>query len=96
MLADDRALQRSLEFASEWLNLSRLANMQPNADRFPEWDSRAGCKTCVKESLAFFRELVWEQGRPFEGPFQRAVHLCHPAPGGALRFACAHMVDSSR
>ena len=31
MLVDPRAVKRSIEFANEWLNLDRLANMSPNA-----------------------------------------------------------------
>ena len=68
MLSDDRAVQRSLEFAGEWLNLNRLSNMQPNPEKFPDWDP-ALAEDMKGESLAFFREIVWEQGRPLNDLF---------------------------
>ncbi|MDA7525169.1 DUF1592 domain-containing protein, partial [Verrucomicrobia bacterium] len=93
MLADDRALQRSLEFASEWLNLSRLANMQPNADRFPEWDSILA-EDMVNESLAFFRELIWEQKRPLKDLFN--ARFTYVTPRLAAHYGLpVEMVDSS-
>ena len=36
MLKDSRAKSRSLQFISEWLNLGRLANLRPDADKFPD------------------------------------------------------------
>ena len=63
MLADPRALRRSLEFANEWLNLNRLANMSPNAKRYPGW-SRELANDMKAESLAFFEEVIWKQNRP--------------------------------
>jgi hypothetical protein len=89
MLEDERALQRSLEFASEWLNLNRLTNMQPSSERFPDWDPMIA-HDMREESLAFFRELVWEQGRPFKRSFQCAFHLRHSKIGSSLWFTRAH------
>ena len=63
MLADPRAVRRSVEFANEWLNLNRLANMSPNAKRFPGW-SRELALDMQAETLAFFEEVVWKQKRP--------------------------------
>jgi len=53
MLADPRAVKRSIEFANEWRNLDRLANMSPNAKRFPDW-SRELALDMKAESLVFF------------------------------------------
>ncbi len=77
MLADDRALQRSLEFASEWLNLNRLANMQPNAEKFPEWDSVLA-EDMRQETLAFFKEVVWVQQRPLNDLFNARFTFTTP------------------
>ena len=63
MLADPRAVKRSIEFANEWLNLDRLANMSPNAKRFTGW-SRELALDMKAESLAFFEEVIWNQNRP--------------------------------
>ena len=68
MLADERAVERSLEFASEWLNLNRLSNMAPNAEKFPEWNA-ALAEDMKAETLAFFQDLVWEQERPLSDLF---------------------------
>jgi len=63
LLADPRAVQRSQDFISQWLNLDRLANMSPNAERFPDWD-RALAADMRRETLSFFEDLVWKQQRP--------------------------------
>jgi len=63
-MADDlRAVDRSLEFIEQWLNLGRLANLKPDADRFPLWT--AGLAADMREeTLEFFREVAWQRGRP--------------------------------
>lgn len=63
MLNDPRARTRSLEFASEWLHLDRLANMRPNSGKFPEWSSQLG-EDMRAETLAFFEEVIWERRLP--------------------------------
>lgn len=63
MLKDPRTIQRSLQFISEWLDLGRLANLQPNKDRFPHWDSQLAGDMRA-ETLAYFEEIVWKQNRP--------------------------------
>ncbi|MBO56224.1 MAG: hypothetical protein CMO62_00600 [Verrucomicrobiales bacterium] len=63
MLNDPRAIRRSVEFVDEWLNLGRLANMKPNAERFPKWDPVLA-KDMRDETLAFFEDIVWKQKRP--------------------------------
>lgn len=63
MLADRRAVERSEQFLTEWLDLDRLSSMQPNAKKFPQWQPElAG--DMRQETLAFFRDVVWEQKRP--------------------------------
>ncbi len=63
MLADPRAVERSTQFISEWLDLDRLANLQPSEKKFPAWDAKLA-KDMREETLAFFREVAWEQQRP--------------------------------
>ncbi len=63
MLKDPRAVRRSQQFASDWLNLRRLDNLRPNRAKFPDWDD-ALAGDMREETLAFFHEIVWEQKRP--------------------------------
>ena len=63
MLADDKAVSRSIEFATQWLNLNRLVNMSPNPDRYPKWNKNLALDM-KEETLAFFKEVVWVQKRP--------------------------------
>ena len=63
MLDDPRTITRSLEFASQWLNLGRLQNLRPNADLFPAWDPVLA-EDMKSETLAFFKEVVWTESRP--------------------------------
>lgn len=58
MLEDSRAVERSLQFASQWLNLGRLANMKPDPKKFPNWEPQLAADM-RKETLAFFREIAW-------------------------------------
>ncbi|MEX2173924.1 MAG: DUF1592 domain-containing protein [Pirellulaceae bacterium] len=63
MLEDPRAVARSRQFITEWLNLDRLENLRPSAERFPDWDARLAADM-RHETLAFFEEIVWKQNRP--------------------------------
>ncbi len=68
MLTDPRAVKRSTRFVSDWLNLDRLSNMQPNGERFPNWEP-ALSQDMRNETVAFFKDLVWEQNRPLSDLF---------------------------
>ncbi len=63
MLKDPRAVDRSLQFATQWLDLGRLENMQPSPERFPNWDPQLAADMRA-ETLEFFKEVVWKQNRP--------------------------------
>ena len=63
MLEDSRAEERSLQFAAQWLNLSRLENLQPNKKKFPNWQPELA-EDMRAETLEFFRHVVWKQKRP--------------------------------
>lgn len=63
MLNDPRAVDRSIQFIAEWLNLNRLANLRPSPEKFPDWDP-ALAQDMRSETERFFREIVWTQNRP--------------------------------
>lgn len=63
MLDDPRAVDRSRQFVSEWLDLGRLDSLRPNPERFPRWDAQLA-EDMRRETVAFFREIAWGQERP--------------------------------
>lgn len=63
MLDDPRAIERSLHFASDWLNLGRLQNLSPNPKRFPDWNAQLA-DDMRTETLEYFRHVVWDLNRP--------------------------------
>ncbi len=77
MLQDPRAVARSKQFVSEWLNLGRLANMSPSKKRFPNWDP-AIAADMREETLAFWEEIVWKQKRPLADLFNAQVSFMTP------------------
>ncbi|QDV22070.1 DUF1592 domain-containing protein [Aureliella helgolandensis] len=77
MLTDPRAVRRSELFVSNWLDVDRLANMQPDAERFPQWNAELAADMRA-ESLAFFREIVWTQKRPLSDLFNAKVTFATP------------------
>ncbi|GAA4465131.1 DUF1592 domain-containing protein [Novipirellula rosea] len=63
MLNEPLAKDRSAEFVSDWLNLSRLKNMRPDPKRFPNWDAKLA-DDMRDETLAYFQDVVWKENRP--------------------------------
>lgn len=63
MLQDPRAVTRSLDFASQWLQLNRLRSLQPSGEHFPNWKRELG-EDMRRETLAYFEEVCWEQRLP--------------------------------
>ena len=63
MFKDPRAVKQSLEFVSQWLDLDRLGNMQPNAKRFPNWTDELG-EDMRRETLAFAEHVLWNERLP--------------------------------
>lgn len=63
MLKDKRAIERSRQFLSDWLELDRLDHLSPSKERFPGWDKRLAADMRA-ETLAYFEEVVWKQSRP--------------------------------
>lgn len=63
MLQDPRAIEQSRRFLYEWLDLNRMDSLNPNPDKFPNWDP-ALAQSMRDETLSFFEEVVWKQDRP--------------------------------
>lgn len=91
MLQDRRAVERSLQFVSEWLHLDQLYNLRPNPQRFPHWSAPLA-DDMRRETLAFFEEIVWKQRRPLSDLLNApltfvtprlAKHYGLPVPQGA-------------
>jgi hypothetical protein len=68
MLGDSKAIDRSRDFISEWLNLNRLKNLKPNSKKFPNWQPELAIDM-QDETLEFFEDLAWKQNRPLADLF---------------------------
>jgi len=77
MLQDPRAVSRSLEFFAEWLNLSRLDNMNPNRKRYPDWSPELAADMRA-ETLAFCQHIVWHEKRPLADLLNAQVTFVTP------------------
>ncbi len=78
MLEDDRAVERSLDFVSDWLHLDRLSNLQPSPEKFPNWNP-ALAEQMRGETLAFFEEVVWNQKQPLSALLNAEFSFVTPA-----------------
>ena len=63
MWKDPRCIDRSLEFVTQWLDLGRLDNMNPDRDRFPDWSPELA-NDMRWETIETFREHVWVDRKP--------------------------------
>lgn len=63
MLGDERAVQQSIRFADEWLDLHRLDNLRPNREKFPKWNQQLAADM-RDETRAYFKEVIWRQQQP--------------------------------
>lgn len=63
MLAEPRAVARSVEFVAQWLDLGRLETLRPDSEHYPQWNPRLAADM-QSETTAFFKDLVWDQRRP--------------------------------
>lgn len=83
MLQDPRAMNRSLQFLSEWLNLGRLSNLRPDRKKFPNWSDELAADMHA-ETRSYFKEIVWEQNRPLSDLFN--AQLTFVTPGLAAHY----------
>ena len=77
LLKDPRAIQQSERFFSDWINLNRLRNIQPDPDKFPRWDPDLA-KDMQKETIAFFNNVIWKQKRPMSDLLNAKVTFVTP------------------
>jgi hypothetical protein len=77
MLDDPRAVERSIQFASDWLNLGRLQNLSPNAKMFPNWNAELA-EDMRTETLAYFRHVALEKDRPLSELLNYQVTFATP------------------
>ncbi len=77
MLLSPRAIERSKQFLSDWLHLGRLNNLAPSEKEFPQWNKRLAGQM-REESLGFFEEIVWRQGRPLSDLLNAQVTVLGP------------------
>ncbi len=77
MLADQRAVERSRQFISEWLDLDRMDSLRPSSERFPQWDARLATDM-RDETVAFFEEIIWKQQRPLAELLNAQVTFATP------------------
>jgi hypothetical protein len=77
MLKDPRAVDRSSQFLSEWLNLDRLDNLKPDPKKFPNWNPKLAADMRA-ETLAFFEEIAWKQKRPLADLLNAQVTFATP------------------
>lgn len=63
MLQDDQAREQMHRFFADWLDLARLENLTPNAQRFPDWTPGLAVDM-HNETMAFVDEVVWKQQQP--------------------------------
>lgn len=77
MLKDPRAVTHSERFFADWLNLGRLRNLQPNHEKYPDWNP-ALATDMQKESIAFFHDVIWKQQRPLADLLNAKVTYATP------------------
>ena len=77
MLEDPRAIERSAQFAYEWLDLARMDNLRPNSELYPEWNSELAVDMRA-ETLAFFEEIVWDREEPLSNLLNAQVTFVTP------------------
>ncbi len=77
MLRDPRSIRRSKDFIAQWLHLDRLNNLQPNAEKFPNWEHQLAIDM-RQETLAYFEDIVWKQKRPLHNLFDAQFTYATP------------------
>ena len=77
MLRDDRAIARSVDFVAQWLDLDRLANLQPNLEKFPRWDPALAADMRA-ETLAFVEDVIWSEKQSLAALFNSQFSYLTP------------------
>ena len=77
LLRNERAINHSMEFVENWLDLGRLGYLRPQPTKFPDWDA-ALADDMRAETEAFFREVAWNRNRPLSDLFNAQVTFLTP------------------
>lgn len=77
MLSDKRAIDRSRDFISQWLNLGHVKTLQPDGSRFHGWNEKLA-SDMQTETLEFFDEVIWRQKRPLTDLLHAEVTFLTP------------------
>lgn len=77
MLRDPRAIERSLQFIIQWLDLDRLNDLRPDQKIYPNWNDKLAVDMRA-ETLAFFEDVVWKQNRPLTDLLNAQVTYATP------------------
>ncbi|MEM7474072.1 MAG: DUF1592 domain-containing protein [Planctomycetota bacterium] len=78
MLRDRRATERGKQFVAQWLNLDSLANLNPNKERFPNWDP-ALAEDMRQETIAFFEHVALKHNRPMSEVLNAQITFATPS-----------------
>ncbi|MBT4693153.1 MAG: DUF1592 domain-containing protein [Planctomycetaceae bacterium] len=93
MLENPLAKKQSARFITEWLDLDRLENLQPNAKRFPAWNASLA-QDMQRETVAFFQDIVWQQKRPLSDLFN--AQFTYATPQLAKFYGIATQTNSAK
>ncbi len=77
MLNDPRAVEQSIQFIHEWLNLERLENLRPDRKHYPKWNGQLAIDM-RRETTAFFENVVWKQEKPLSALFNAQITYLTP------------------
>jgi len=92
MLENPLAKKQSARFITEWLDLDRLDNLQPNVKRFPAWNASLA-QDMQRETIAFFQNIVWQQKRPLSDLFN--AQFTYATPQLAKFYGLASQTNSA-
>ena len=72
-------MERSVQFADEWLNLGHLANLRPDKQHFPNWNP-ALAGDMRAETIAFFKDCLETKPAVVRSVECAFTHLTPPWP----------------
>ena len=78
MLKDPRAIQRSQEFISQWLNLEPVEKHATQPRAISQLDSGELAADMREETLQFFKHIVWDQQRPLSDLLNAQITFATP------------------
>ncbi len=94
MLDDPRTGDRARQFVRQWLNLDALQNLNPNPNRFPDWNAGLG-EAMRLETLAFFERVALQENRPLGDLLTAQVTFVTPELARHYRLQAKPKTDGS-